>query len=375
MKKSQVTQLLAGLFVGAVLGWSGVQLGRSIHLAIPASTPADKITGAAIILFAAWFALAFHELAHLTTGLWQGFRFHLYVAGFLGVRRHPETDRVQWYFNTDPRLFGGVAATLPRAESPDLTIRFARMVIAGPLSSLLLALAGGLGGWLLTGSTVTAWRLVALFLLGTAVVSFFLFLATTVPSRTGMFFTDRARYFRLISGGKTAEVERAMLELIAFVQSGKPMEQMNLANIKLGRQDATYAYFAEFYAFFHYLATEKHEEALAASDQMSRLPEDMPPAFRAEFLKEVCFAAAFLKKDADAANDWWKKIEKQLAKREDVPVLRLKAALCRVNGDLAGAQRLVYQALAKLEKKQLPQGSAHLEQRLLRDLAREGLSN
>lgn len=104
-----------------------------------------------------------------------------FVCGrFLGVRRHPETDRVQWYFNTDPRLFGGVAATLPRAESPDLTIRFARMVIAGPLKIFFLAGAGGLGGWLLTGSTVMAWRFVALFLLSAATVSFFL--ATTVPT-------------------------------------------------------------------------------------------------------------------------------------------------------------------------------------------------
>lgn len=368
MKKSQVFQLLAGLLTGAALGWTGVQLGRSLHFTIPMQTPVEKITGALIMLFALWFALAFHELAHLITGLWQGFRFHLYVAGFLGVRRHHETDRIQWYFNTDARLFGGVAATLPREESSDLTRRFARVVIAGPLSSILLAVVGGLGGWMLTGHPVTAFRFLALFLLVSALVSFFLFLATTIPNRTGMFFTDRARYFRLISGGKTAVTERAMLELTAFTQSGKPIEQMNLANIELARQDPDYGVFAAFYAFSYYLAMKQPEQALAAADQMSQLPTEMPAVFRTEFLKEMCFASAFLKNNATEANEWWKKIEKQLAKRQDVGVLRLKAVLCRVNGDLIEAQRLAQYGLTLLGKKQVLNGTEQLEQQLLLEL-------
>ena len=90
--------------------------------------------------------------------------------------------------------------------------------------------------------------------------------------------------------------------------------------------------------------------------------------FRAELWKEVCFAAAFLKNDAAEANVWWKKIEKQLAKRQDVSVLRVKAALCRVNGQTAKAQRLARRGLILLEKKPALNGSELVEQQLLRDL-------
>ena len=370
MKKKHIPQLLAGLLAGAVLGWAGVQFGRMLHFTVPMSSPAEKISGVAIMLFAMWFALAFHELAHLVAGLWQGFRFHLYVAGFLGLRRHPQTERIQVYFNTDTRLFGGVAATLPRATSPDLPRRFARMVIAGPLGSLLLTVVGGLGGWFLAASPATGSRFFTLFLLVSPAVSALLFLATTLPSRTGMFFTDRARYFRLISGGRTADIERAMLELIAFAQSGQPLAEMDLGNLELGRQDPNYAAYTEYYAFFYHLAVGQPEKASDAAARMTRLPDEMPALFRAELWKEVCFAAAFLKQDAAEANAWWKKIEKQLSKRQDVSVLRVKAALCRVNGETAEAQHLARRGLALLKKKPALNGSELVEQQLLRDLLR-----
>lgn len=366
MKKQAIIQLLTGAFAGAALGWIGMKAGRSLDLAIPMHTPGQKLAGVAVILFSAWFALAFHELAHLVTGLVQGFRFHLYVAGFLGLRRSPETDRVQVYFNTDWQLSGGVAATMPRGESPDLTLRFARIVIAGPLGSLLLTAVGGWGGWALKDASAPALQFAALFLLVSALVSFFLFLATTIPSRTGIFFTDRARFFRLISGGKTAAAERAMLELVAFAQSGKPFNQMDTNALELARQDPAYAPFAESYAFYHYLAAGRPEAALEAANRMiAALPEDMPAVFKAELWKELCFAAAFLKNDAAEANAWWQKLERYAAKRQDASTLRIRAALCRVNGDFEGALDFASRARAALGKTQAPGGSAALEEHLL----------
>lgn len=370
MKKQAIIQLIAGALAGAALGWLGMKAGRSLDLAIPMHTSGQKLAGVAVILFSSWFALAFHELAHLVTGLVQGLRFHLYVAGFLGVRRSPETDRVQVYFNTDWQLFGGVAATMPRRESPDLTLRFARIVIAGPLGSLLLTVMGGWGGWALKDASAPAFQFAALFLLVSALVSFFLFLATTIPSRTGIFFTDRARFFRLISGGNTAAAERAMLELVAFAQSGKPFEQMDTNALELARQDPAYAPYAESYAFYHHLAAGRPEAALAAANRMiAALPEDMPAVFKAELWKELCFAAAFLKNDAEEANAWWQKLERYAAKRQDASTLRIRAALCRVNGDLEGAQDWANRARAALGKLQAPNGSRLLEERLLSEIS------
>lgn len=367
LKKKHIAQMLLGAAFGAAGGYAGMQFGRGMGDFAPMDGTVQKTMTIAAAFFALWFALAFHELAHLVTGLAQGFRFHLYVAGFLGVRRNAGTDQIQWFFNTDAQLFGGVAATLPQAQTPDLTRRFARLVIAGPLGSLLLAVIGGLAGWGLVHSESVGLRVLAVFFLVSAFTSFLLFLATTVPNRTGMFFTDRARYFRLVSGGQTAEVERAMLELIAFVQSGKPMEQLDLAGVNIVRQDKDYALYAELYAYFHYLATGQIQEAIASAAYFHSMPEEMPAAFQVEFWKEICFVEAYLKRNAETADHWWSKIKKQVAKRPDTAGLRAQMVVQYLNGQENLAYETAQKALTLLTKKQNLNATEQVEKRLLTD--------
>lgn len=365
LKKKHIVHMLLGAAFGAAGGYFGMQFGRGMGDFAPMDGPLQKTLTISTAFFALWFALAFHELAHLVTGLAQGFRFHLYVAGFLGVRRDAGTDRIQWYFNTDMQLFGGVAATLPYTSTSGLTRLFARVVIAGPVGSLVLAMFGGLTGWWLSGADAAGWRLLAVFLLVSAATSFLLFLATTVPSRTGMFFTDRARYFRLISGGQIAEIERAMLELTAYVQSGKPLEQLDMTTVDIARQDKDYARFAELYAYYHFLATGQTANAVAAAECLQDLPDEMPAAFQIEFWKEICFVEAYLKRDSESASHWWSKIEKHVTKRPDVTGLRAQAAVQYLNGQTEDARQTVEKALALLAKKQNLSATEQVEKSLL----------
>lgn len=365
IKKKHIGQMLLGAAFGAAGGYFGMQFGRGMGDFAPLDGPVQKTLTITAAFFALWFALAFHELAHLVTGLAQGFRFHLYVAGFLGVRRDAGTDRIRWYFNTDPQLFGGVAATMPQAQTPDLTRRFARLVIAGPLGSLLLAVIGGLAGWGLISAESVGLRVLAVFFFVSAATSLLLFLATTVPNRTGMFFTDRARYFRLISGGEAAETERAMLELIAFVQAGKPLEQLDMTKVDIVRQDKDYALFAELYAYFHFLATGQTAEAITSAERLKNLPDEMPAAFQLEFWKEICFAEAYLKRSSESANYWWSKIEKRVSKRPDVTGLRAQAAVQCLNEQTNLAHRTVEMGLSLLAKKKNLYAMELMEKRLL----------
>ncbi|MCB0651459.1 MAG: site-2 protease family protein [Saprospiraceae bacterium] len=94
-------------------------------------------------------SLGVHELGHLITGLVQGFQFQLFVVGPLGIKR--ETDGIKVYFNKNLGLYGGVAATSPVKDDPDNPLKFARLILAGPLSSLLFAILF-MGLSLLSGS-------------------------------------------------------------------------------------------------------------------------------------------------------------------------------------------------------------------------------
>lgn len=153
-----------------------------------------------------------HELGHVVAGLVQGFRFELFVVGLLGVKR--DEDKVRVYLNKNMGYYGGVASTLPVERSPDNLKKFANMVLAGPIASLLFAV-----GCLVASQFVGAPYGLLLYTGG--VTSIGIFLATTVPSKTGMFFTDRKRYQRLMTPGHTQETELAMLNIIShFTKDG-----------------------------------------------------------------------------------------------------------------------------------------------------------
>ena len=324
----KILKALIMLLFGAAIGYAGVRLGMYLGNSDTGAHLGPKWAALLLAFLGVWLALAWHEAGHLFAGLWQGFRFELYIAGFLGARRHPQTSKVQWFFNKDPKLFGGVAATLPVVESPDLVKRFAGVVAAGPLSSLLLALLAAGLGFLLS----PALPLVSFFFSITAFISAGLFLATTIPSRTGPFFTDRARYFRLMGGGEAAEVERQMLSLTAWVYSGKSLEMLKDSDLSLVLLDKDYGTTARFFLYFAHLQAGRNLEAAAEAKQLAAISKDMPVTFALEFWKESFFSAAVLDPNINLARIWWDKVHIKVNNGKDISSLRLQAAWEMVNG-------------------------------------------
>lgn len=169
-KSSVITTIVvAGLMLSILLVFEYLDFGISNQQ----SEITDKsilIAGAVVMIF---LSLAVHELGHLITGLVQGFKFHLYVVGFLGIKRD-DNDRIKVYLNTDFNYFGGIAATLPIGKHPDNVKKFANLVIAGPLASLLFAMLCGLLSFLSTSLWHSFWQVGSL-------ISLMTFLATTLP--------------------------------------------------------------------------------------------------------------------------------------------------------------------------------------------------
>jgi hypothetical protein len=213
-----------------------------------------------IITFAAIFAaLAIHELGHLLTGLAKGFRFELFVIGPLGIKRDGKTIKV--YLNKNLGMMGGVAATVPVKQSPANRKKFAQMIIAGPITSFLFGVVGILlclhshsgaarGFWLVAGAC-----------------SLGLVLATTLPGKTGIFFTDRARFQRLISKGKASAIEEALLSVMAQVSIDGSAKNVDINHARLLQTDdeAFMRFWGYYYEFYHYKdngLTEKASEAI-----------------------------------------------------------------------------------------------------------------
>ncbi|MBK9338328.1 MAG: hypothetical protein IPM98_18010 [Lewinellaceae bacterium] len=366
IKKQQLIQLALGLVVGAICGYAGMQFGKNMGSFAPMDGPVQKTATIAVAFFAIWFALAFHELAHLVTGLGQGFRFQLYVAGFLGIRRDPETERITPYWNTDMQLFGGVAATLPQEDSPDLIKRFAQGGDRRP--------AGVLGtgsrwrvpaGWALSHAAGVGLRLLAVFLSSARLHRSSCFWLPPCPAEPVCFHRPGALLPPAV--GRKNRRHRAG---DARVGCPGPFGRSPWRNSIwpmwrwFGRTRTTPC-MPICTPFSHYLATDQPDMAVQVAERLHELPDEMPALFRAEAVERSVFAAAYLKNDAAAANAWWQKIEKQLAKRHDVSALRVKSALSRVNGEPVEATHLARTALALLDKKPVLNAGELLERQLL----------
>ncbi|PTM09230.1 MAG: hypothetical protein DA408_18895 [Bacteroidetes bacterium] len=224
-------------------------------------------------------ALGLHELGHLLAGLGQGFQFQLFVVGPLGIKR--EDDRIKVYLNKDLGAFGGMAATSPVTDDPANARKFARLILAGPLASVVF------GGLLLGASLLVPTPFNILLFTGGA-ISLAVFLATTIPSQTGMFFTDRKRYQRLTTPGKDQEVELALLRIMGRYAQDNSYRNVALQDIETMAADDLP--FIQFFGLFNLLAWQQEMRGTmdaATQEQYQALAPEMPKAMVAGLDKEL----------------------------------------------------------------------------------------
>lgn len=207
-------------------------------------------------------ALTVHELGHLVTGLAQGFRFEMFVVFLLGIKRTGKGD-IKVYLNRNIGFMGGIAATVPLDPKADNRRKFARVIIAGPLASLGFAVLcfacfaftkGALYSFLLVGGTC----------------SIALFFATTLPKKSGMFFTDRARYQRLMGKGKSACSEAALLEIMAVAVKDNHCQNLPLEKIRLLQEDEEdfMRFWGYYYEYYYYKENENSTYTGTAKEKL-----------------------------------------------------------------------------------------------------------
>ncbi len=226
-----------------------------------------------------FLALTIHELGHLLTGLFQGFSFEFFSVGFLGIKRD-ENRKVKVFFNTDLNTFGGVAATSPREFTAETLQQFSNVILAGPLTSLIFSLLA----LLLIFFTPQP---LSFILFVTGMMSFMVFLAVTLPSRTGIFYTDRKRYQRLKSTGIERDIETASIKAHLLQLKKEPITQMDPEELALLTQDPApiFQYIGYYYLVDYHRSDVEKVTSLKA--EMAQLEEDLPKSFVTAIHKEV----------------------------------------------------------------------------------------
>ncbi len=270
MNNKTVKDSLIGLFLGMAIMLSAYYLipKESLLKILPNSKLETTIFIGSIVL-CPFIAIFIHELGHLLAGLIQGFKLQLFVVAFLGIKR--VDDKIEFYFNKELQFFGGIAATSPLQISKNLKKQFAFILIAGPLFSLifgiLLILLFNLTDSVFNSSIGI-----------TGVISIGLFFATTLPNKSGVFFTDRKRMQRLLDNGRTGEIESSFIKASSQLLIDSHYKNISMEDLKMIQSDEEpiIQFWGHYYEFKHFEDIGNEEMALTIKSKLYHYKEIVP---------------------------------------------------------------------------------------------------
>lgn len=247
-KKIIIDSLLGLVLGGGIVYFSFTVMSKELLMKfLPDESVFENIIFFTSIFFAPFLSIILHELGHLLAGIIQGFKTELFVVGFLGIKR--ENNELKFYFNTNVQYFGGVAATSPTKILSDIELinKYRIILVSGPIISLLFGVLAFTIFYVFDSAFTS-------FLGLLAITSFGIFFATTLPEKTGIFFTDRKRFQRLSDKGKIGQIELAFLQIVNQSLLEGNCKNLSLQNIEKMKSDEEkivqfWAYYFEFQYF------------------------------------------------------------------------------------------------------------------------------
>ncbi len=261
---------LIGLVLGMAIMLSAYYLiPKETILKLFPKSPVEIIVFISSVILCPFIAILIHELGHLLAGLIQGFKLQLFVVAFLGIKR--VDDKVVFYFNKDLQFFGGIAATSPQKITNFLKKQFAYVLIAGPLSSLVFGLI-----FLFLFKTTDSIFNASIGIVG--IISSGLFLATTLPSRSGVFFTDRKRMQRLLDKGRVGEIEYSFLRTTSQLLIDAHYKNISIEDLKIIQSDdePIIQFWGYYYEFKYFEELGNSEKAVLIKEKLQAYKEIVP---------------------------------------------------------------------------------------------------
>ena len=343
-----VTLVMA--IAGGVFGYLLATAGASFlpgSLSLKALTAWDLLALPVIIVF----VLAFHEAGHLAGGMSRGMRFLLFIAGPFGWVRGKDGVRFRWFFNLG--TLGGVAAAMPVPGLP-LKPQLTRLVVGGPLASLVLAAAGFAVFWFVPGR-VGAYALV------TAGLSLAIFVVTAVPMRSGGFMSDGMQLRQLRRQPAMVERRARLLALMGQGLAGlrpRDYDRESLTHAQaITGDEALYDVGVWLYSYFNALDAGDVAAAEGFLARVEPLFDDYPDGFRQAIAIELALFEALHRRRLDQAHAWLARARGGVV---DVSRRRLaEAAVAAREGRRDDALAALKAAEAKLGSS-MDAGSTHL---------------
>lgn len=241
--------------------------------------------------------------------------------------------RFQLRFKT---LFGG--ATLMAPTDPNQSQkREMAMIAAGPVTELLFGLAA-LGLMLSARGRPyePMWGLLAVIVTISAIG----FVGNLIPVNPEGLYSDGARIYQLLKGGAWADFHRTMTIVASTTVTPLRPRDFDLETIKRAERAITRGLQG---AVLRLVESDYHldrgeldqaSEAVTEAESICRQPGvTVPPEMRVGLV----FRAAFLRRDALNARDWWNQVEKEKGVQKGSNYWLAKSALLAIEGQMEEA--------------------------------------
>lgn len=210
------------------------------------------IVGALICYF---ISAMIHEMGHVVCGLLHYWKLYMLVVGPLKFYRENMDSKLKIGIEKNLILWGGVGGTLPVKENEENIKAWARILLAGPLTSIVF-------GILIFPICVITKSIFALLL---CMMPLAMGVMCIIPMKmkTGLLYNDGSRYKRLHSGDQEGAEERAIFQLIeASLFGGEDcIYPMDLVEALLASEDPDFQYYGYYYAYVNATRQNCKEEA------------------------------------------------------------------------------------------------------------------
>lgn len=344
-RKSPIKTIALALAMGLAGAAFGFLVARGVMGLSPVRDSFEALSGWDLLaLPLIWlFVIAVHEGGHLLGGMTRGMRFLLLIVGPLGLVRAGERVEFRWFFNLG--TLGGVAAAVPNPDLP-LKPQLQRLVLGGPLASLLLA-AACIGVFMLADGRVAAYALM------TGALSATIFLVTAIPMRAGGFMSDGMQFLSLARDPAMVERRARLIGLMGLSLAGNRPRDLDAAVLAQAQQlagsETLYDVGVWIYSFFH--AWDQGDAVAAGTwlDRVAGVIDDYPDGFRQSVAIELALFHAWQHRDLAKAEEWMAR-----AKGGVVDASRralAEAAVALLQADAPSADKALAQA-----RRMLPRG-------------------
>jgi hypothetical protein len=310
-----------------------------------------------------------HELGHTATGLALGMKLRAFLVG--PFQWHIREGKWEFHFKPKDILsVGGATAVVP-ATADFSRWSYLCVIAAGPcatfvtgLFALWIAFAAKGDSLLQTKGPLAlfgAWSLV-----GCAV--------NLLPLRTHGNYSDGAQIYQLLSHGPWGDFHRAVAVVGSSLVTPLRPRNYDLQTILRAAQSITVGrrgLLLQLYIYFYFLDLGRIVEAGEALKEAESIYHQSAPDISPEIHAEFVFGSAYIRHDATAVRDWWRRMEVKKPTRFNAGYWRADSALHWIEGDLKGANEAWEKSNALAQ--QLPKAGAYEFERYCCSLLRKVL--